>query len=105
MGFLLGSALAALLVTALAARMLVSYAPQASAGTQILWATLSFPLQSVALFAIATVVALVGAADAPPNQGAGMAVFALVFFLVYAVVVGVVIGLPTAWVAVRSFRG
>jgi hypothetical protein len=104
MEFLLGTAVAAALVTVLAARLLVARRPDRPAGSQIMGAALSFPALAIILFAVATTVALVGASDAPANQGAGMAVFAMVFFLFYAVVVGAVVGIPTAIVAVRLFR-
>jgi hypothetical protein len=104
MEFLLGTAVAAILVTTFAAWRLVARRPDRSVGSQVMAAALSFPALALVLFVVATVVALVGASDAPANQGAGMVVFAFVFFLIYALVIGVVIGIPTAIVAVRSFR-
>jgi len=104
MGFLLGSAAAAAAVTALTAWLLVTQRPALSAGTQMLVAAMSFPLVALALFVVGVVVALTGAADAPPNQGAGMAVFAMGFFLLYAVAVGAVVGTPLAILLVRALR-
>jgi hypothetical protein len=104
MEFLLGSVIAAVLVTMLAAWLLVTRQPDRPASSQIMRAALSFPALATLLFVVATTVALVGARDAPANQGAGMAVFAMVFFLFYAIVVGVIVGIPTAIVAVRLFR-
>lgn len=103
--FLLGSAAAAVAVTALAAWLLVMHRPALSAGGQIVRAAMSFPLVAALFFIVAVAVALTGAADAPPNQGAGMAVFAMVFFLVYAVAVGAVVGIPTAILTVKALRG
>jgi hypothetical protein len=103
--FLLGSAAAAAAVTALAAWLLVMHRPTLSATGQILRAAISFPIVAALFFVVATAVALTGAADAPPNQGAGMAVFAMVFFLFYAIAVGAVIGVPTAILTVKALRG
>lgn len=104
MGFLFGSIAATIAVTAFAAWLLVTRRPDASATAQTIGAAMSFPALAIGLFVIATVVALVGAADAPRNQGAGMVVFAFVFFLFYALVIGAVIGIPTAMLSVRAFR-
>lgn len=104
MTFLLGSIVAAALVTTLAAWLLVTRRPDRPARSQMVAAAASFPALAIGLFVVATAVALIGASDAPANQGAGMAVFAMVFFLFYALVIGAVIGIPTAIIAVGRFR-
>lgn len=104
-GFLIGSALVALFVTLAAARLVVSRWPELGFGSQVFRAALAFPVLAAAAFAIAVAVTLAQPRPASrPDLDPGMPVFALVFFLLYALVVGGVVGLPTAWVAVRSFR-
>ena len=106
MGFLLGSALAAVLVTLAAARLVVSRWPGLPFGSQVFRAAMGFPLLAALLFAIAVLVTLAQSAPANrPDLDPGMPIFALVFFLFYALVIGAVIGWPTAYFAIRSFRG
>jgi hypothetical protein len=105
MFFLIGSAVAAMLVTLAAARYVVGHWPGASMGSQVFKAAASFPLLAILLFAIATAVTLFGASRANrPDLDPGMPIFALVFFLIYTLFIGVVVGVPTALVAVRMFR-
>jgi len=105
MSFLVGSALAALLVTLAAARYVVGHWPAASFGGQIFRAAAVFPLLAVALFAIVTAFTLlVSGRSGRPDLDPGMPIVALVFFLTYALFVGGAVGVPTAIVAVRMFR-
>jgi hypothetical protein len=103
MPFLIGSALAAAAVTALAAWLLVTYRSASSATAQTIGAALSFPALAILLFVVATLVALAGA-DGRPGNDPGMPIFAMAFFLFYALFIGAAIGIPTAIVAVRAFR-
>ncbi|AQR74770.1 hypothetical protein [Sphingomonas sp. LM7] len=102
--FLIASVVAAILVTILAAWLLVRRRPNRSAGAQIWGAALSFPALAIVLFVIVTAIALIGASGAPPSDGAGMAIAAMVFFLFYTLFIGAVVGIPTAIIAVRAFR-
>lgn len=105
MGFLIGSALAALLVTLASAWFVVSRWPGLAFGSQVFRAVLGFPVLAILAFVIATSVTL--AQPRPPGRpdlDPGMPILALVFFLIYALVVAGIVGLPTAWIAVRSFR-
>ena len=103
---LIGWPLAVLVITAIAARVAVTRLPDASYSKQVFWAALGFPAVAVALFVIAVVVTLVSASgSSDPGAGPGMPIFAFTFFLVYALMGAAVIGLPTAFVAVRIFRG
>lgn len=105
MGFLIGSALAALVVTLAAARYVVGHWPSASFGTQVFRAALSFPLLVTLLFAGAALVTMLQPAPANrPDLDSGMPIFALFFFLIYALFVGGVVGVPTAYFAVRGLR-
>ena len=105
MGYLIGSAVAALLVTILAARFVVSRWPAMPFGGQVWRAAMSFPLLAMLLFAIAVVVMLLQPAPpGRPDLSPAAPIFAFTFFLIYALAVGVVVGLPTALVAVRAFR-
>lgn len=103
--FLLGTALAALLVTVAAAWLVVRRRPHASQGAQVLRAAASFPLLAVILFAIGVVLALSGTRADRPDMDPGMPIFAMTFFLVYALGVGCAVGVPAAFLAVRRFRG
>ena len=103
--FFIGSAIAAFLVTTLAARTIVLRWPGASLSSQVIGSALSFPVLALALFAVATVWTLIqGRQLTEPGGSTGMVVFALVFFLLYAVVVGAIVGIPTAIAMVRMFR-
>ncbi|RYY46715.1 MAG: hypothetical protein EOP59_02370 [Sphingomonadales bacterium] len=104
-GFLLATALLAILVTAWAARRAVARRPQASKSAQVFRALLPFPGLALVLFALATAWTLYGEPARPGETGgAGMVVFALVFFLLYALVIGAIVGLPTAILAIRGVR-
>ncbi|PSJ38520.1 hypothetical protein [Allosphingosinicella deserti] len=103
--FFIGSAIAAFLVTTLAARTIVLRWPGVSLSTQVIWSALSFPILALALFALATVWTLVQSRQlTEPGGSTGMVVFAMVFFLLYAAVIGAVVGIPTAIAMVRMFR-
>ena len=103
--FFIGSAIAAFLVTTLAARTIVLRWPTGSARSQILWSALSFPMLALALFAVATIWTLIqGRQLTEPGGSTGMVVFALVFFLLYAAAIGASVGIPTAIAMVRVFR-
>ena len=105
MSFLIGSALAALLVTLVAARYVVGHWPAASFGSQVFRAAAAFPLLAMALFAIVTAFTLfVSGRSGRPDLDPGMPILALVFFLTYALFIGGVVGVPSAFVAVRMFR-
>lgn len=105
MAFAIGWLITAVLVTTGAAWWLVQRQPAASTGRQVLLATLSSPALAVVLFIVAVLVTLAQPSRPEPASGPGMAIFAMVFFLFYAAVSGLVVGLPTAFVAVRAFRG
>lgn len=95
-----------MLVTLAAARWVVGHWPAASFGSQVFRAAAAFPLLAAVLFAVATAVTLAGAArSGRPDLDPGMPIFAAVFFLFYALCVGGMVGLPTAFIAVRLFRG
>lgn len=105
MAYLLGSAVATVLLTVLVAWRLGTGWPAGSRTAHVLLSAASFPALATLLFAIATFYTLV-IAERPSEPGGttGMVVFSMVFFLFYAVAIGVVIGLPTALLAVRAFR-
>lgn len=102
-GFLIGSALAAAAVTALAAWLLVTYRPGSTARVQTIGAAVSFPALSLVLFVVATALTL-GSWNGRQESHPGMPIFAMTFFLFYALFVGTAIGIPTAIVSVRAFR-
>jgi hypothetical protein len=104
MGFLIGTVVAALLVTLAAAKLIAVRRPGMSYGMHVILAAMSFPVLAILLFVIATVFTLAQPTLPEPGGAAGMVVFAFVFFLFYAVAIGGVIGLPTAFIAVRSLR-
>jgi branched-subunit amino acid permease len=104
MWFVLGSVVLAGLVTVLTAKRVVRRSPGASPGRQVMLASLGFPALAVVVFAAAVAVTLLGPQADEPGGSTGMVVFAMVFFLVYALVIGAAVGIPTAIVAVRSFR-
>ena len=105
MGFMIGSAVGALLVTLVAARFVVRRWPEASLGAQVIRSALAFPVIATVLFALATATTLFQPRPANrPDLDPGMPVFALVFFLLYALAIGAIIGVPTALVAIRGLR-
>lgn len=100
MGFLVGSALLAILMSFGAAKLSVNRWPDLSAKRHVLVAASAFPLLALLAFALMVFITLAGPQPQEPGGTTGMVVFAMVFFLVYALVVG----LPSAWIAVRMLR-
>lgn len=104
-GFALGVAIAAILVTVFAAKRIVRKRPAASSGAQVARAMLAFPAVATGLFVLATIWTIYVAPDPGGHDGVtGMVVFAMVFFLFYALVIGAIVSLPAAILAVRSAR-
>ncbi|EQB10929.1 hypothetical protein [Sphingobium lactosutens] len=104
MGFLVGSALLAILMSFGAAKFTLGRWPEWSASRHMLVAASAFPLLALVAFAVMVVVTLAGPQPQEPGGTTGMVVFAMVFFLVYALGVALIVGLPSAWVAVRVLR-
>jgi hypothetical protein len=103
-GFLVGSALLAVLVSFGAAKLSLGRWPEWSAGRHVLVAASAFPLLALIAFAVMVIVTLAGPQPQEPGGTTGMVVFAMTFFLVYALGVALLVGVPSAWIAVRMLR-
>ena len=105
MGSVIAVVLAIGAITAFAAKWATVRHPEWSAFRQIGVAVASFPVVTGVLVAIVVALQFVNRSPGEHSGQFGMPIFALLFMWFAVNMGGVLVSLPTALVAVRSFRG